>query len=553
LTVAATDNSVITRVNFFVDQNLVATRTKLPYSISMDTSALTNGSHRLIASALDSSGNVGWSPEQTMVVANPGRTSYDPVLKTIVCGGAAAECDSGISLAGRGPIGPEPNAPNTINNSCADGEGGTYGADESLNRLRVFTVDGGKLTAGKPVTIEATVHAFSMTDDSLDLFAAPNARSPVWTRIGTWKPPALGDVTMTASYVLPAGTLQAIRGVFRYQGASGTCSKGVYDDADDLAFSVESAATSTTTAILLSGGFEPTVKGWGKTGAAYFSTGGVEHSGSGYGYLAKANAVSGTIFQDVTIPAGTSPVLSFWLNVTSDEPSATIASDKLKVELLNTSGAVLATLATYSNLDKTAAGVYGAKGGFALGAYAGETVRLQFRASTNAANVTAFRIDDVAIATPGPERITSGGFEPTVSGWAKSGAGYFSKGGVEHTGIGYAYLAKGNSLRGTLSQQMVIPAGTAPVLSFWLNVTSEESAASPGADRLFVEVLNPSGAVLATLDTFSSVDKHDAGSYVLVSGYSLAAFAGQMVNLQLRVVSDATLISAYLIDDVYVR
>ena len=42
------------------------------------------------------------------------------------------------------------------------------------------------------------------------------------------------------------------------------------------------------------------------------------------------------------------------------------------------------------------------------------------------------------------ELIVSGGFEPTVRGWVKSGAAYFSTGGVHHAGIGYAYLAKAN-------------------------------------------------------------------------------------------------------------
>ena len=40
-------------------------------------------------------------------------------------------------------------------------------------------------------------------------------------------------------------------------------------------------------------------------------------------------------------------------------------------------------LATYSNLNHTDTGVYVLKSGFALGAYAGKTIRLQFRATTD--------------------------------------------------------------------------------------------------------------------------------------------------------------------------
>jgi len=85
------------------------------------------------------------------------------------------------------------------------------------------------------------------------------------------------------------------------------------------------------------------------------------------------------------------------LNVTSPDPSTTVASDKMFVEVRSTGGALLATLATFSNLDKAATGAYVLKGGFALGAYAGQTIRIQFRATTDAVNPTAFRIDDVSV------------------------------------------------------------------------------------------------------------------------------------------------------------
>ncbi|MFY0582977.1 hypothetical protein ACN28S_59610 [Cystobacter fuscus] len=41
---------------------------------------------------------------------------------------------------------------------------------------------------------------------------------------------------LTATYVLPVGTLQALRGVFRYAGSAEPCPEGVFDDVDDLVF-----------------------------------------------------------------------------------------------------------------------------------------------------------------------------------------------------------------------------------------------------------------------------------------------------------------------------
>lgn len=55
----------------------------------------------------------------------------------------------------------------------------------------------------------------------------------------------------------------------------------------------------------------------------------------------------------VKIPyAAISATLNFWLKVVSSETTTTKAYDTLKVQVRNTSGAVLPALKTYSNLDK---------------------------------------------------------------------------------------------------------------------------------------------------------------------------------------------------------
>jgi subtilisin family serine protease len=313
--------------------------------------------------------------------------------------------------------------------------------------------------------------------------------------------------------------------------------------------------TLTSNELIVSGGFEPTVTGWTASGTARLSTGGVQHTGVGYAYLGKANGATGTLSQQLTIPAGTNPQLSFWLNVTSDEPATGAADDRMFVEVLSTSGTRLATLATYSNVDTSAPGVYRLASGLRLGAYAGQTIRLQFRAATDAADITAFRIDDVSVSTTpsaAKELVVSGGFEPTVSGWSKAGAAFFSTGGVQHSGTGYAYLGKANGAVGTLSQQIAIPAGSYPVLTFWLNVTSDETT-STRTDKMFVEVLNTSGARLATLATYSNADRTVAGAYLLRQLTGLGNYAGQTIRLQFRAATDAANLSAFRIDDVSVK
>jgi hypothetical protein len=306
--------------------------------------------------------------------------------------------------------------------------------------------------------------------------------------------------------------------------------------------------------LVVSGGFEPAVTAWTRSGAAHFSTGGVQHTGVGYGYLGKANNVAGKLSQQLTIPVGKNPQLSFWLNVTSEEPAVGAAADRMFVEILSVSGTRLATLATFSNIDNSGSGIYRLVSGFALGAYAGQTIRLQFRAETDAANITAFRIDDVSVSSTAAakELVVSGGFEPAVSGWSKTGAAFFSTGGVQHSGTGYAYLGKANGATGALSQQIAIPAGSTPMLTFWLNVTSDEPTSTP-TDKMFVEVLNTSGAWLATLATYSNADKSVAGSYSLRQLTGLGAYAGQTVRLQFRAATNAANLSAFRVDDVSVK
>jgi hypothetical protein len=175
---------------------------------------------------------------------------YDSTLKAPKCVNVSSGCDSGPSLLlGRDTLagGTEPNQPNTINNSCADGTSGTFHSDESNDRLAIATTDGSALAAGKTVKVSATVWAYSsFTSDHLDLYYAANAVSPTWVLIATLTPTVAGAQTLSANYTLPSGTLQAVRANFRYTGSASSCSTGAYDDHDDLIFAVGAGASNFT-------------------------------------------------------------------------------------------------------------------------------------------------------------------------------------------------------------------------------------------------------------------------------------------------------------------
>ena len=190
----------------------------------------------------------------TGATAGGGQTAaYDSTLKAPKCGTLGNACDSGPSLLlGRATLagGTEPNQPNTINSSCADGTSGTFHSDESNDRIVVATTDGTNFVPGKTVKISATVWAYSgFTSDALDLYYAADATNPVWTLVGTIVPTVAGAQTLSANYTLPGGgSLQAVRANFRYTGSASSCSTGAYDDHDDLIFAVGAGTPGFTVA-----------------------------------------------------------------------------------------------------------------------------------------------------------------------------------------------------------------------------------------------------------------------------------------------------------------
>jgi len=184
---------------------------------------------------------------------------FDAALQAPQCASVGSSCDSGATLLlGRDGKGPEPNQPNTINDSCADGTSGTFHIDESNDRIKIATTDGSNLAAGKTVRVEATVWAWTTPSaDRLDLYRAANAGSPSWTFIATITPTVAGSQTLSATYTLPSGGLQAVRARFRYLGSAAPCGTGSYNDHDDLVFAVDTPATT----VVFSDDFE-TDQGW---------------------------------------------------------------------------------------------------------------------------------------------------------------------------------------------------------------------------------------------------------------------------------------------------
>ena len=102
-----------------------------------------------------------------------------------------------------------------------------------------------------------------------------------------------------------------------------------------------------------------------------------------------------TLSQQVTIPANaTRATLSFWFYVYTAETSTTVAYDTLKVQIRNTSGTVLSTLATYSNLSQKFP--YG-QATFDITSFKGQTIQVYLVGTEDQGLQTSFIIDDFSL------------------------------------------------------------------------------------------------------------------------------------------------------------
>ncbi|GAA4253386.1 M4 family metallopeptidase [Dactylosporangium darangshiense] len=143
---------------------------------------------------------------------------------------------------------------------------------------------------------------------------------------------------------------------------------------------------------LLNPGFESGATSWsGTTGSIgqWASQGQAAHGGTYSSWLdGYGTTHTEAIQQSVTIPAGCTATLTFYVHIDSAETTTTVQYDKLTV----TAGTT--TLGTLSNLNKASG--YQLKS-FSLNAFAGQTVTIKFSGSEDSSLQTSFVIDDTAV------------------------------------------------------------------------------------------------------------------------------------------------------------
>ncbi|MES2320434.1 MAG: Ig-like domain-containing protein [Pseudomonadota bacterium] len=319
LSASASDNVGVTNVEFYIDGVLKASSNVAPYSASVDSTTLADGSHSLVAKAYDAAGNVGTSTAVSFTTSNP------PASDTVAPNVTASE--SGSS--------------DTVTFSAA--------ATDNVGVTKVeFYVDGALKGTD-------TAAPYSMSYDSKTLSNASHA--------------------LTAKAFDAAGNSKLSTAVN---------------------FTVNNPVVAQ---LMLNPGFESGAASWTATSGVITSDASqAGHAGTWKAWLNGYGAVrTDSVYQQKLIPSTvTSATLKFWLKIVSAETTTTNAYDTLKVQVRSSTGAVLATLATYSNLNK---GTTFLEKSFDLTAYKGQTVRIYFEGIEGSTVATSFIVDDVTLTT----------------------------------------------------------------------------------------------------------------------------------------------------------
>jgi hypothetical protein len=159
---------------------------------------------------------------------------------------------------------------------------------------------------------------------------------------------------------------------------------------------------------LRNGTFEEGDAAWARTGDAWVALDDLAaHTAPGFALLGTdelgvaKDGADGSIAQVVDVPAGaTTMTLAFWAYPSTAEV-AVEPRDVMHVTIEDVAGTFLESVVVLSNLD-AGPPAYGLRE-FVLDAarYAGRVIHVRFHASSDAADPTVFRVDDVSLMTDG--------------------------------------------------------------------------------------------------------------------------------------------------------
>jgi Putative Ig domain len=259
-----------------------------------------------------------------------------------------------------------------------------------------FTSSGGGGGTGNTVTVTnpGSKTATVGTATSLQISATDSASGQTLTYSATGLPAGLSISTsgLISGTPTTAGSYSVTVTAKDTTGATGSAT---------FTWTVSSAGGGSCTAKQLLGnpGFETgTASPWTASAGVINNdvTDEPAHSGSWDAWLdGYGQTHTDTLSQAVTLPSGcTTYTASFYLHIDTAETTKSTAYDTLKVQVLNSSGTVLATLATFSNLNHATGYT---QHSYSVSSYAGQAVTLKFTGTEDSSLQTSFVLDDTAV------------------------------------------------------------------------------------------------------------------------------------------------------------
>jgi len=341
-------------VDFYADGALFGTDTTAPYAVSWNSASVADGSHSLTAKAYDTANQSTTSSAVSFTISNvvvePPSDQYTEVESNGSVSAANVVAHTYKTIAG------------TMGNTT----------DKDYFALSLAANETVKIDmAGGPSGADYDLYLVNSSD-------------------GTLKSSAGNTTTESVTYTNGASAATVYAKVIAYSGSSSTAQY-------TLTLTYTAGTTPPpVTELVKNPGFESGNTTWTATTSVIDnSTSQAAHAGSWKAWLdGYGSAHTDSVKQNITVPSTATGAFSFWLKVVSDETTTTTAYDTLKVQVRNSSGTVLATLATYSNLNK---GSSYAQKSFDLSAYKGQTIQLYFEGVEGSQTATSFLIDDVSL------------------------------------------------------------------------------------------------------------------------------------------------------------
>jgi hypothetical protein len=236
LSATASDDKGVTLVEFYVDGNLISGTDVTPYTATLDSTKLSNGSHSLVAWAYDASNNIGKSAPVSFTTSNTINDVSAPVVSASVTGSAGsiklnatATDNVGVTkvefYVDGSLVGSSTSSPYTLAYDSTKLSKGSHSlvtkAYDAANNIGTssavaFTVDntgGGTPAPGSPHLVISQIYGAggnsgaALTSDYIEIFnptSAPVALSGLSLQYAS----AAGN-SWTNTTALPAKTLQA--------------------------------------------------------------------------------------------------------------------------------------------------------------------------------------------------------------------------------------------------------------------------------------------------------------------------------------------------------